>query len=89
MIPNCCDLLLVNIPHSTIDHLPELIGLLKTGHEVIVKGWVIIEQTIVEGLQTNVEQIFENYQINSIKIDTQKSYSPSEIYASFEIELVI
>ena len=89
VIPNCCDLLLVNIPHSTIDHLPELIGLLKTGHEVIVKGWVIIEQAMAEDLEERVKQIFANHQINSIIIDTQKSYSPSEIYASFEIELVV
>ena len=88
-IPQCCDLLLVNIPHSTMDHLPELIGLLKTGHIVAVKGWAIVQQDQIKSLENKLNEIFENADIKSIRIDAQKSYSPSDVYANFELEIQI
>jgi len=88
-IPNCCDLLLVNLPHSTLDHLKHLVGLLKTGHNVVIKGWTIIDESGISTIENRINEIFLPEQIQGLKIDTQKSYSPSEIYANFELEIII
>ncbi len=88
-IPNCCDLLLVNIPHSTLDHLQHLVGLLKTGHNVVIKGWTIVEESEISTIENRINEIFRSEQIQDLKFDVQKSYSPTEMYANFELEIII
>ena len=88
-IPECCDLLLVNIPHSTLEHLPDLIGLLKKGHEVVVRGWAIVGNDDLDKIKGEIKTIFAKSEIISLHTDSQKSYSPNEIYLNFEVELII
>ena len=88
-IPECCDLLLVNIPHSTLEHLPDLIGLLKKGNEVVVRGWAIVGNDDLDKIKDEIKTIFAKSEIISLNTDSQKSYSPNEIYLNFEVELII
>ena len=37
------DLLLVNLPHHSIEHLPGVLPLLKTNQTTVLRGWAIVE----------------------------------------------
>ena len=39
------DFLLVNLPHDSINHLPELLPLLAKGSITKIRGWAIIERS--------------------------------------------
>ena len=43
----------------------------------------------IKSLENNLNEIFENADIKSMHIDAQKSYSPSDVYANFELEIQI
>ena len=38
------DYLLGNLPHHSIEHLPELLPLLSTEHSTVIRGWAIIDR---------------------------------------------
>ncbi|MDP6870122.1 MAG: hypothetical protein QGI21_05055 [Candidatus Poseidoniaceae archaeon] len=87
--PQCADLLLVNLPHESINHLSKLIGLLKKNQETVIRGWAIIDNESIDTTKQKLEKILDEYIINDITISPSKSYSPKESYASFEISLTI
>ncbi len=87
--PSCADMLLVNLPHDSLVHLPDLIGLLKKNQEVIIRGWAIIDNSSVIETKAYLESIFDKAQINRITITPAKSYSPLESYSSFEISMIL
>lgn len=84
----CCDLLLVNLPHETVDHLPHLIGLLNKGHEVVVRGWAILDSNLISAAETKIRKHLSECQILSIEITPKKSYSSSISYVSIEAHLI-
>ena len=84
----CCDLLLVNLPHETVDHLPNLIGLLYRGHEVVIRGWAILESDLISTAETEIRNHLSECQILSLKITPKKSYSSSISYVSIEAHLI-
>ena len=56
---------------------------------MVIKGWTIIDESGISTIENRINEIFLPEQIQRLKIDTQKSYSPSEIYANFELEIII
>ncbi len=86
--PECCDLLLVNIPHDIMGHLPHLLYLLKKGHEVVIKGWILLKSDKVESLEHQLLGLFEGCEIKNLQINVNKSYSTTEILASIELCLI-
>ena len=84
----CCDLLLVNLPHETIDHLPLLMGLLNRGHEVVIRGWAILESDLISTAETEIRNHLSECQILSLKVTPKKSYSSSISYVSIEAHLI-
>ena len=83
----CCDLLLVNLPHETVDHLPHLIGLLNKGHEVVIRGWAILESDLIPTAESEIRNHLSECQILSLDITPKKSYSSSISYVSIEVHL--
>jgi len=83
----CCDLLLVNLPHETVDHLPHLIGLLNKGHEVVIRGWAILESDLIPTAESEIRNHLSECQILSLEITPKKSYSSSISYVSIEVHL--
>lgn len=84
----CCDLLLVNLPHETVDHLPHLLSLLNRGHEVVIRGWAILDSELISTVETKIRNHLSKCQIISLEINQKKSYSSVISYVSIEVHLV-
>ena len=87
-LPNCCDLLLVNLPHDSIGHLPDLLGLLRKGHEVVIRGWAILPLDSLEQAEDQIRKILFGCEIISLTIEANRSYSPADTYACIEAHLI-
>ena len=84
---NKADLLLVNLPHDSIDHLPHLLDLLARGHEVMIRGWAIISKDKIAEIETKIKEIIEDHNIIDLKITPIKSYSPHDEVICFQIRI--
>ena len=87
-LPECCDLLLVNLPHESIEHLPHLLGLLKKGHEVVIRGWAIISIDLLEDAEMKIRKHLADTELISLKIESKKSYASNITYASIEAHII-
>jgi len=79
--PEMCgkfDLLLVNIPHDTLKHLPDLLPLVRSGG--IIRGWAIIEHSDFEAVQQHLKATLGSDAI----LDRRRSYSASADLCKFE-----
>jgi tRNA (guanine37-N1)-methyltransferase len=81
------DLLLVNLPHDSMDHLPDLLNLLARGHEVMIRGWAIIGKDKMTEIQTKIKAIFQNHEIIELMITPIKSYSPQDEVIRFQLRI--
>lgn len=79
--PELCgkfDLLLVNIPHNTIEHLPKLMPLLNDGG--VVRGWAVIEDEEFEAAKETLSQILGK----PVELEVRRSYSATANLCRFE-----
>ena len=76
------DILLMNIPHDTITHLPELLPLLRTNG--IVRGWAVIEISEFESASNYLQDILGT----DVKIETRRSYSATANLCRFEAKKI-
>ena len=72
------DLLLVNIPHDTIEHLPDLFPLVRP--RGIIRGWAIIEKTDFEEAQQHLQNMLGS----EVILESRRSYSASADLCKFE-----
>ena len=72
------DLLLVNIPHDSLEHLPHLMPLLRSGG--IVRGWAIVEDTEFENAKERLHNMFGS----GANIEIRRSYSATANLCRFE-----
>ncbi len=84
-----CDLLLVNLPHDSIEHLPKLIPLLKKGDITLLRGWAIIERDELDSQKQLITEVIENTTavIESVTIEEIKGFSSSKCFVCFEVWL--
>ena len=75
------DLLLVNIPHDTLEHLPTLMPLLNDGG--VVRGWVVVEDENIEVATKTLQEIVGQ----AVEIEVRRSYSASANLCRFESKL--
>ena len=87
-LPECCDLLLVNLPHDSISHLPDLLGLLKKGHEVVIRGWAILALDSLDRAESDIRAVLSECEVHSLTIEANRSYSPNDTYACIEAHIV-
>ena len=87
-LPECCDLLLVNLPHDCIEHLPHVLGLLKKGHEVVIRGWAIIPTESLRDAEADIRRHLAQTELISLEIESKKSYSSNIEYVSIEVHLI-
>jgi len=80
------DVLLVNLPHESIDHLPELLPLLS-GDKSLVCGWSIQEKQadIEHQLRAVIEA--SDWTITTIHVEEIKGFSTAK--AMFRYELIM
>ena len=86
--PGKTDLLLVNLPHDSIDHLPSLLGLLGRGHEVMIRGWAIISKDMIFETEAKIKSIIKEENLIKLDIASIKSYSPQDDVIRFQIRIL-
>ena len=84
--PEMCnkfDLLLVNIPHDSLEHLSSLTPLVK--EHGIVRGWAVIEDEDFENAKEHLKEIFDN----TYTIEVRRSYSATANLCRFEGQITL
>ena len=87
-LPECCDLLLVNLPHDCIEHIPHLLGLLKKGQEVAIRGWAIIPAESLQDAEAEIRNHLSKSEVLSLEVKSKKSYASNIEYVGIEVHLV-
>jgi len=83
------DLVLVNLPHDSIDHLPDMIPLLAKGHEVVIRGWAILPHDQLAAAEKKVRAILGSKNLLSLELVPSRSYSPRDNYTCIEAHLLL
>jgi tRNA G37 N-methylase Trm5 len=85
------DMLLINLPHDTMKHLPRLLGLLKRNSPTLVRGWLVTPEDDIPMLQNELQNILaptlEGQQ--KVEIVQRRQYSSSDWLCRFEAWLNI
>jgi hypothetical protein len=85
------DVLLVNLPHETITHLPHLIGLLKVGSPTLVRGWLVAPEEAIPNLTKELQKILP-YPLEGspvVKVERRSQYNTTDWLCRFEAWLNI
>ena len=84
----CWDVLLVNLPHDSLEHIPLLIPLLRTDSPSLIRGWSILHQDDVIDLAQKLATISKGRSsIEDIEIKVRKQYGPSYDMVGFWMRL--
>jgi hypothetical protein len=83
---NSSDLLLVNLPHDSIEHLPHLLPLLRKGQTSLLRGWAIIDRDneATEKNKIAAAIIDAGGTIESLQFEEVKGFSASKSFMCFE-----
>ena len=71
----------MNIPHDTLEHLPDLLPLLNDGGTV--RGWAVIEEEDLQDAQESLANILGE----SVEIEVRRSYSATANLCRFESKI--
>ncbi len=85
------DMLLVNLPHDTMNHLPHLLSLLKRDSPTLVRGWLVTPEDEIPRLQNELQNLLiptlEGQQ--KVEVIPRRQYSSSDWLCRFEAWLNI
>ncbi len=83
---NQCDLILVNLPHHSIDHLTALLPLLKSNQTSVVRGWAIVERAQIDTSEQAILQAISSAggKVEHFTFHEVKGFSTTKIYMCFE-----
>ena len=92
--PTLCgqaDVLLVNLPHDSLEHLPALLPLLRPGSPVMIRGWAIREREHLLEDKAALRQLLIDHGATKIELDLSeiKGFSTSKCFVAFECRFVI
>ena len=82
-----CDLLLVNLPHDSIGHLPKVLPLLRREQTTVLRGWAIVQRDQQGADQKRIQDAITQAggTIQSFKFDEVKGFSASKSFMRFEV----
>ena len=85
------DVLLVNLPHETVTHLPHLIGLLKTGSPTLVRGWLVAPENEISNRTNELQKILPHQLEGSpiVEVERRTQYNTTDWLCRFEAWLKI
>ena len=80
------DLLLVNLPHQTMEHLPKLLPLLRKGSPTLVRGWLICHEDDIIGLNKQLQELLKPTMDGEPTpiIEQRRQYNTTEWLCRFE-----
>ena len=80
------DVLLINLPHDSFDHIPALLPLFRRDREVMLRGWAIIERATLAGrhgqLQTLISQAGGH--LMDVSVQEVKGFSTHRCFVVFD-----
>ncbi len=74
------DLLLINIPHESLAHMPDLLPLLRTNG--VMRGWAIVEDADFENANERLRSLFSQ----EANLEIRRSYSATANLCRFEVQ---
>ena len=79
-------MLLVNLPHDSIEHLPYVLPLLRSNQTSVLRGWAIVERTHEAESQQRIKMAITQagYHIESAQFNEVKGFSASKSFVCFE-----
>ena len=83
------DLLLMNLPHSTLQHLPHLLPLLKTNAPTLLRGWYVVEEEEIPSAEAEFAKIIRQAQPfnGNFKLEIRRQFNVSKVLTRFECRL--
>lgn len=80
------DMLLVNIPHDTVDHLPSLLPLLRKNSPVVVRGWLVAADSELAEIERRLQQLLTPPLAGhpAVEIERRRQYSAADWLCRFE-----
>ena len=83
------DLLLVNLPHHSIEHVPALLPLLKTNQTTILRGWAIVERSTIPEKEIEIQASISSLggAIEQFTFKEVKGFSTTKSFMCFEVWL--
>ena len=76
------DFLLVNLPHQTIEHMEDLLPLMKRETPSLIRGWAIINRDDLPGVNDKLTNLLLDHGAANLRLICQeiKSFSASKIF---------
>ena len=80
------DFLLANLPHETVNHLTDLLPLMRKGTLTLIRGWAIIDRGAESSVQDGLESILLNNGATNLELTCQeiKGFSATKIFVRIE-----
>ena len=80
------DLLLVNLPHDTIGHLPHLMPLLRRGSPSLLRGWVVAAAEDIPELNDHLQELLQPVLPGHLPpvLEQRRQYNSTEWLCRFE-----
>ena len=80
------DLLLVNLPHQSIEHIPALLPLMSRGHTTVLRGWAITERTAISDIESSISEavLRAGGVVEKLSVDEVKGFSMTKVFVCFE-----
>ena len=80
------DMLPVNLPLDSIEHLPHVLPLLRGDQTAVLRGWAIVERTLEAESQQRIEAAIAQagHHIESMQFNEVKGFSASKSFVCFE-----
>tara|TARA_B100000003_G_scaffold203584_1_gene214323 strand:+ start:372 stop:1502 length:1131 start_codon:yes stop_codon:yes gene_type:complete len=83
---NSVDLLLVNLPHSTLEHIEDLLPLMKRETISLIRGWAIIERNEQSSVEDKLTNLFLHHGATDLQLTCReiKGFSATKIFIRIE-----
>ena len=80
------DFLLVNLPHSTLEHIEDLLPLMKRETPSLIRGWAIINRDDLSAVNDKLSNLLVNYGATNLELICQeiKGFSAAKIFVRLE-----
>jgi tRNA G37 N-methylase Trm5 len=85
------DVLLVNLPHDSIAHLPHLFSCLVVDQTSLIRGWAILDRDELHNLSERLVSVCNDAgaTVEAIEIHDVKGYSLAKVFASYTMEVCV
>ena len=81
------DLLLVNLPHYSIEHIPTLLPLLRTDQTSVLRGWAIVDRAAISEKQEEIQNSILSLggTVEKFAFSEVKGFSTTKSFMCFEV----